>query len=137
MAKVGLTDAVKDPEGGHFDRDATGHLTGLCGEEAGNELKRALADEAGIEPAVENFRRYAEGRLHEGVTSVQVMATNQRLSYLEKTFVQADEPLRVRIMRFPMGREDLRVGETLGRGEEVLSPKVRVAGVKFVLEYAD
>ena len=134
MAKVGLTEAVKDPEGGHFDRDAAGHLTGLCEEEAGNEIKRELADEAGIEPAVRNFKKYAEARLHEGVTSVQVMATNQRLSYLEKTFVQADEPLRIRIMRFPMGREDARVGETLGTGEEVLSPNVRVAGVKFVLD---
>jgi predicted amidohydrolase YtcJ len=134
MAKVGLTDAVKDPEGGHFDRDAAGHLTGLCEEEAANEIKRGLADEAGIEPAVANFKKYAEARLQEGVTSVQVMATNQRLGYLEKTFVQADEPLRVRIMRFPMGREDVRVGETLGTGEEVLSPKVRVAGVKFVLD---
>ena len=134
MAKVGLTDSVKDPEGGHFDRDATGHLTGLCEEEAGNEIKRGLADEAGVGPAVGNFKKYAEGRLREGVTSVQVMATNQRLSYLEQTFVQAGEPLRVRIMRFPMGREDVRVGETLGAGEEVLSPKVRVAGVKFVLD---
>ena len=134
MAKVGLTDAVKDPEGGHFDRDEAGHLTGLCEEEAGNEIKRGLADEAGVEPAVQNFEKYAEHRLQEGVTSVQVMATNQRLSYLEKTFVQADEPLRIRIMRFPMGREDVRVGETLGTGEEVLSPKVRVAGVKFVLD---
>jgi predicted amidohydrolase YtcJ len=134
LAKVGVTDAVKDPEGGRFDRDEVGHLTGLCEEEAGNEIKRGLADQAGVEPAIENFKKYAENRLQEGVTSVQVMATNQRLSYLEKTFVQGDEPLRIRIMRFPMPREDERVGEQLGTGEEVLTPKVRVAGVKFVLD---
>jgi predicted amidohydrolase YtcJ len=62
------------------------------------------------------------------------MATNQRLSYLEKTFVQANQPLRVRIIRFPMALEDARVGERLGTGEEVLTPRVRVAGVKYVLD---
>jgi len=134
LANIGITDSVRDPEGGHFDRDGQGHLTGLCEEEAGNEVRRRLADKAGVQPSIAEFRKYAERRLQEGVTSIQVMATNQRLSYLEKTFVGADEPLRVRIIRFPMAREDARVGEKLGRGEEILSPRVRVAGVKFVLD---
>jgi predicted amidohydrolase YtcJ len=134
LAKLKLTDAVKDPEGGRFDRDATGHLTGLLEEEAANEVKRGLADEAGVEPSVKAFHNYAQRRLAQGVTTVQVMATNQRLSYLEKTFAQPDDPLRIRIMRFPMALEDARVGEKLGTGEEVLSPRVRVAGVKYVLD---
>jgi predicted amidohydrolase YtcJ len=134
LAKLRLTDGVKDPEGGHFDRDAAGHLTGLLEEEAANEVKRGLADEGGVEASIKDFRGYAQRRLAQGVTTVQVMATNQRLSYLEKTFVQPDDPLRIRIMRFPMALEDARVGETLGTGEEVLSPRVRVAGVKYVLD---
>jgi predicted amidohydrolase YtcJ len=134
LAKLGMTDAVKDPEGGHFDRDAAGHLTGLMEEEAGNEIRRRLSDEAGVPASVRAFKAYAQRRLSEGVTSVQIMATNQRLSYLEKTFVDADTPLRVRIMRFPMPQEDKRVGERPGTGEEILSPRVRVAGVKFVLD---
>ncbi len=134
LAKLKLTDAVKDPEGGHYDRDASGHLTGLLEEEAGNEVKRGLADEAGVEPSLKAFHAYAQQRLAQGVTTVQVMATNQRLSYLEKTFAQPDDPLRIRIMRFPMALEDARVGEKLGTGEEILSPRVRVAGVKYVLD---
>lgn len=134
LAKIGLTDGVTDPGGGHFDRDDAGHLTGLCEEEAGNEIRRRLTDEAGVEPSIREFRNYTERRLQQGVTSIQVMATNQRLSYLEKTFAQADEPLRVRIIRFPMAREDARTGETLGTGEQILTPRVRVSGVKFVLD---
>jgi len=134
LAKLKLTDAVKDPEGGHYDRDAAGHLTGLLEEEAANEVKRGLADEAGVEPSIKEFRGYAQRRLAQGVTTVQVMATNQRLSYLEKTFAQPDNPLRIRIMRFPMALEDARVGEKLGTGEKVLNPRVRVAGVKYVLD---
>ena len=134
LAKLGIMDSVKDPEGGHFDRDATGHLTGLLEEEAGNEIRRRLSDEAGVPASMQEFKTYAQRRLAEGVTSVQIMATNQRLSYLEQTFVGANTPLRVRIMRFPMPQEDERVGEKLGTGEEILSPRVRVAGVKFVLD---
>ena len=134
LAKLKLTDAVQDPEGGHFDRDAAGHLTGLLEEEAANEVKRGLADDVGVEPSVKAFHGYAQRRLAQGVTTVQVMATNQRLSYLEKTFAQPDDPLRIRIMRFPMALEDARVGEKLATGEEVLNPKVRVAGVKYVLD---
>ncbi len=134
LAKLGLTDAVRDPEAGHYDRDVSGHLTGLLEEEAGNEVKRRLADEAGVEPSVQAFHSYTQRRLAQGVTTVQVMATNQRLSYLEKTFVQPDDPLRIRIMRFPMPLEDARVGEKLGAGEELLSPRVRVAGVKYALD---
>jgi predicted amidohydrolase YtcJ len=134
LAKLGLTDAVTDPPGGHFDRDASGHLSGLLEEEAGNEIRRRVTDEAGVPAAVREYQRYAQGRLAQGVTSVQVMATNQRLSYLEQTFVQSGEPLRIRIMRFPMPREDQRTGEKLKTGEEVLSPTVRVAGVKYVLD---
>ncbi len=134
LAMLGLTDAVKDPEGGHYDRDAAGHLTGLLEEEAGNEVKRRLADQAGVQASVKAFHRYAQQRLAQGVSTVQVMATNQRLSYLERTFAQPDDPLRIRIMRFPMAAEDARVGEKLGAGEEVLSSRVRVAGVKYVLD---
>jgi len=134
LTKLGLTDGVTDPPGGHFDRDANGHLTGLLEEEAGNEIRRRVTDEAGMAAAIRAYQGYAQGRLAQGVTSVQVMATNQRLSYLEQTFVQSGEPLRVRIMRFPMPREDERIGEKLKTGEEVLSPTVRVAGVKYVLD---
>lgn len=134
LAKLGITDAVIDPEGGHFDRDSSGHLTGLMEEEAGNEMRRRLSDEADPADSVQALKAYAQRRLAEGVTSVQVMATGQRLSYLERIFMNADTPVRFRIMRFPMAREDKRVGERLRTGEEILSPRVRVAGVKFVLD---
>ncbi len=134
LAKLGISDAAKDMEGGHYDRDAAGHLTGLLEEEAGNEVRRRLTDMAGVEPSIGLFKKYAAQRLAQGVTSVQVMATNQRLSYLENTFVDAKTPLRVRIMRFPMAAEDARAGETLKSGEEVLSSRVRVAGIKYVLD---
>ena len=134
LTKLGIDDSVKDPEGGHYDRDSTGQLTGLAEEYAGHAIRRRLNTEAGIAASVATLRTYAEGRLAEGVTSVQVMGTNETLSAYRQTFVQANVPLRFRIMRFPMPAEDKRVGERYTTGEEFLTPLVRIAGVKWVVD---
>lgn len=134
LTKLGIENSVKDPEGGHYDRDSKGHLTGLAEEYAGHAIRRRLNTEAGIAASVASLRTYAQRRLAEGVTSVQVMATNETLSDYRQTFVQANVPLRFRIMRFPMPDEDKRVGERPTSGEEVLTPLVRIAGVKWVVD---
>ena len=51
-----------------------------------------------------------------------------------KTFVQADEQIRLHIMRFPIPAEDALTGDLTRSGEEVLTPLIRVAGVKWVLD---
>jgi hypothetical protein len=134
LAKLGITDGTPDPIGGHYDRDSDGHLTGKLEEYAGDAIWMRLADQAEVEKAVSEFRPYVHERLEQGVTSVQVMATNQRLVNLEKTFIQADQPIRIRIMRFPIPAEDALNGDRTGSGEEVLTPLIRVAGVKWILD---
>lgn len=134
LTKLAIGDSVNDPQGGHWDRDAQGHLTGLAEEYAGHAIRRRLATDAGVPASVTRMRAYAQRRLSEGVTSVQVMATNETLSEFRQTFRQANVPLRFRIMRFPMPDEDKRVGERLASGEEILTPLVRIAGVKWVLD---
>jgi predicted amidohydrolase YtcJ len=135
LKKIGIDDSVKDIPGGRYDRDTDGHLTGLLEENTGNAIRLRLSSEPGVTPAeLADLRAYAQRRLKQGVTSVQVMGSNQKLSDLGKAFVQADTPLRIRIMRFPFPAEDARLGEHLGSGEVILSPLVRVAGVKWVLD---
>jgi predicted amidohydrolase YtcJ len=134
LAKLGIDDSAKELPGGRYDRDPEGHLTGLLEENTGNAIRRRLSSQMGVAPAIGPFRGYAQHRLEQGVTSVQVMATNQRLSDLEKVFVEAQTPLRLRIMRFPMPAEDALDHERLGVGEEKLTPLIRVAGVKWMLD---
>ncbi len=134
VAKLGLTDAVVDPPGGHFDRDSDGHLTGLAEEYAGTAIKDRLIAEMGIPPAVTEFREYAEGRLREGVTTVQVMGSNGPLHDLEQTLVQADTSLRLRLIRWPMPGQPSIQSKPFVRGTQQLSPLVRVSGVKYVLD---
>jgi predicted amidohydrolase YtcJ len=134
LAKLGINDSTPDPPGGHYDRDSDGHLTGKLEEYAGDAIWMRLADQPGVPAAVNAFRPYAVRRLSQGVTTVQVMGTNQRLAHLQQTFVEADEPIRLRIMRFPIPAEDALNGDHFDSGEKVLTPLIRVAGIKWVLD---
>ena len=134
LKRLGIDDAVKDPQGGHFDRTPDGHLTGLAGEYAGNAIKRRLVTEAGVPASVAAFGAYAKRRLAEGVTTVQIMGTNETLDEYRQTLVQADVPLRIRLIRFPMPDEDRRVGQTYNSGEETLTPLIRISGVKWLMD---
>lgn len=134
LTNLGIDDRVEEMPGGRYDRDANGHLTGLLEENTGNAIRRRLSSQPGVAPAVEPFREYAQRRLEQGVTTVQVMATNQKLSDLEKVFVEARTPLRLRIIRFPMPTEDARDGERMTSGDKVLTPLIRTSGVKWVLD---
>ena len=49
LARLNLDDSVKDPPGGHYDRDTRGHLTGLAEESAGTAIKlRLVGTETGV-----------------------------------------------------------------------------------------
>jgi predicted amidohydrolase YtcJ len=134
LAKLGITDNVKDPQGGHFDRDPAGHLTGLAEEYAGSAIGRRWINEPGIPASIASLRHYANRRLAEGVTTVQIMGTNETLSDYRQTLLQAHAPLRIRLIRVPLPDEDARVTEQPASGEEVLTPLVRIAGIKWLMD---
>ena len=135
LVKLGIKDNVKDIPGGRYDRDADGHLTGLLEENTGGAIRQRLASQPGVTAAeIADLQSYAQQRLQQGVTTVQVMATNQKLSDLKMAFTRANTPLRVRIMRFPFSAEDALNEEHLGSGEQQLTPLIRVAGVKWILD---
>jgi predicted amidohydrolase YtcJ len=135
LARLNIGDSVQDPPGGHFDRDPDGRLTGLAEESAGNAIKLLLSHTyTGIPATVENLRAYAQRQLSEGVTTVQIMGTNETLDDYRQTLVQADTPLRLRLIRFPIPDATGRLNENPGAGEETLTPLVRISGVKWVLD---
>ena len=134
LAALHLDDGAKDPPGGHYDRDGQGHLTGLAEEYAGAWIKRRLSMQGGIAATVAPIREYAQHRLEEGVTSVQIMSTEEPISAYRETLLRADVPLRVRVMRYRLPGEDERAGEKYGAGEEIITPRARISGVKYVLD---
>lgn len=134
MKELGLVDATTDDPGGRLERDADGHLTGKLDEYAGWRILRTLQSQAGQGALQAYLRSYAERRLRQGITSVQIMAGDHQPELLAAALAAEDLPLRVRLIRFPMPH-----GASSGLQEwsgvsGQIAPRVRVSGVKWVLD---
>lgn len=134
MAKLGLTDATADDPGGHFERDAAGHLTGKLDEYAGWRVLRNLQSQAGQGALQAYLRSYADRRLRQGVTSVQIMAGDHQPQLLAAALAAEGLPVRVRLIRFPMPQGASNGQEDWSGLAGQIAPRVRVSGVKWVLD---
>jgi predicted amidohydrolase YtcJ len=127
---AGVSDAMPDPLGGWLDRDAQGRFTGRLDEYAGAAMWRRLSTLMPRAAHTEAFRRYAAGRLEQGVTSLQLMTTSQAPDGLALSVSAAKSPLKVRLVHFVIPAEDgvkpLKV--------RTISPSVRLDGIKYVID---
>jgi predicted amidohydrolase YtcJ len=137
LSALRIDDRVIDMPGGHYERDAAGHLTGKLEEYAAWTAFRRLQGEASTPATVAYLRAYADRRLREGVTSVQVMAGGLAPARLAAVLKAADLPLRLRIVRFPIpDAHGDGLAEWKGIGPQ-LAARVRVSGIKWVLDGTD
>jgi len=135
LALLGISDASKDPPGGHYQRDAAGHLNGKLEEYAGWQVIMRLVSDAGIEKTVPAFRDYASHRLAEGVTSVQAMSGYEEPKLFVQTVTKAATPLRVRLIRFAFSTDKDPTGMTAWRGVAAHpAPGLHVSGIKWVVD---
>jgi predicted amidohydrolase YtcJ len=134
MATLQLDDRVVDPPGGRFDRDEQGHLTGLAEEYAGAAIRRRLFALGGVSAMIGPMQAYARRRIAEGVTTTQIMSTEAPLADYRALLTGTAMPLRVRLMRYVLPALDGDPADHGGFGTEVLSPCVRIDGIKWVLD---
>ena len=134
LALIGIDDAAKDPEGGHFGRDAAGRLDGRLEEYADYLAGRKLAMKADPADAVASYRRFAAEARTYGITSVQLMVDALPIDVAAKDLVQADLPMRIRTYRFPMREGD---GETMD-SKPPLPPQptllIDTRGMKWIID---
>ncbi len=87
LAMLGVTDAVADPEGGHYGKDQGGHLTGYVEETAFQQCS-ATGNFISFEQLVASFQKAEQIYLQYGITSVQEGLTDkdrlQLLTYLQQ-----------------------------------------------------
>lgn len=134
LARVGLTDAVRDPEGGHYGRDAQGRLDGRLEEYADYFTGRLLS--ATTEPAdiVASYRRFATEASGLGITSVQLMGNALPIADVSKYLVEGATPLRWKVFRFPMRESG---GETIDSRSPLPpqpTPLIDLRGMKWILD---
>lgn len=135
LALLGISDASKDPPGGHYQRDAAGHLNGKLEEYAGWQVIMRMVSSAGIKKTVPAFRDYAAHRLAEGVTSVQAMSGYEEPKLFVRTVTKAGTPLRVRLIRFPFSTEKDPTGMAAWQGvARNPAPGLTISGIKWVVD---
>lgn len=134
LSLIGVTDAVKDPEGGHFGRDAQGRLDGRLEEYADYLSGRLLSSKTEPADIVASYRRFAAEASRFGITSVQLMGNALPIADVSKYLVEAATPLRWKVFRFPMRESG---GDTMDSRSPLPpqpTPLVDVRGMKWILD---
>ena len=134
LRALGVRNDVRDPVGGSFERGAEGRLTGVLQEYAGWALERRLYSALSPRDLVAAFRRWADDDLRMGITSVQDMAGNLDPATTVRVLRDANLPIRLRVIPFPMtGTDGLHAAEWSGV-DATPSPNTVVSGVKWILD---
>jgi predicted amidohydrolase YtcJ len=134
LALIGVSDTVKDPEGGHFGRDAQGRLDGRLEEYADYLSGRRLSMKTDPADIVASYRRFATQASGLGITSVQLMGNALPIADISKYLVEAATPIRWRVFRFPMREAG---GETIDSRSPLPpqpTPLIDVRGMKWILD---
>lgn len=129
-----IAENVPDPQGGRFERDAHGRLTGVAREYAVLQVDRRLADDTNDDQASAQLRHTLDEALQWGVTSIQDMSDAMEPGRAVRLLRSLGSPIRVRVIRMPLttpaGR-DTREGISLPRAP---APHITVSGTKWLLD---
>ncbi|MGJ4892362.1 amidohydrolase [Bradyrhizobium sp. HKCCYLRH3099] len=135
LQKAGIDKTTANPDGGSFERDVAGELTGLLLETAIDRVEKAVPPWT-EEDEIRQFT-LAEGALNSfGITSVVEGATEARdISTLQKLAASGRATLRTGLMYRPEPPADLNAWDAIMSGNGVSSgfgdDWVRFAGIKI------
>ena len=104
LRRLNVRDDEPDPPGGFFARTpGTKTITGLAHEYAEFILRQRLSMMPDEQAQREMLERYATEAVAFGITSVQVMATNRPAADLARCAIDANLPIRMRVIDAPAG----------------------------------
>jgi predicted amidohydrolase YtcJ len=134
LRALGIDDAVADPFGGWYGRDASGRLTGRLDEYAAWDAQRRLAALQPDSALVADLRAFADSSLRLGVTSVQDMAGSFSPAQTLRVFRAARLPIRVRLIRWSIPTATSLNAVEWDTVPTRVAPRVVVDGRKWVIE---
>jgi hypothetical protein len=135
MRELAVGETDPDPAGGYYERvRGSNRLNGKIFEYAGWRLWRRLADRADRQELLEQLRGFSDEALRFGITSLQIMPSMSTESFVD-LLTEANLPLRVRVIRFPVTDENGRLAaEDADLSQRVASDRIAASGVKWILD---
>ena len=133
MSALGIAEDEPDPMGGYYERmPGSQEINGRMWEYAGWNHDFTLATRVPDAAAIESLRRMADEAVRFGITSMQIFPTMPAARFV-RLLVEADLPIRVRVMRMPptsySGRDFSDLRHIPGA-----APNVTVSGIKWILD---
>lgn len=125
-----------DPAGGYYERVvASKRINGRFGEYAEWKPNRILVNQVPDEDVVKGLRALADEAVRYGITSMQIMPS-MPVDRFARLLVEADLPIRVRAIPFPMTTPQRRDLSEIRQLSKLKFPrsKVTVSGIKWVLD---
>lgn len=134
LALLRIGEDVRDPDGGHYGRDAAGRLDGRLEEYACVIAGRKLGMLAEPAEAVAAYKRFAVEAATFGITSVQLMVDELPIDQAVKYLVDADLPLRIRTYRMPTHEAGAAVLDSKPPVPPQPTPLMDTRGMKWILD---
>jgi predicted amidohydrolase YtcJ len=136
MQELAVGETDPDPPGGFYERvPGSNRLNGKIFEYAQWRLWRRLADRADRKQLIEQFRHLSDQAVRFGITSIQTMP-NLSPELFVSLLTEANLPLRVRVIRFPVTDDKGRVaveGADLTK-QLAGSDRITLSGLKWILD---
>jgi predicted amidohydrolase YtcJ len=129
-----VSEDVRAPVGGTYERDASGRLTGVLQEYAQWAVQRRLYSELPQRDLVRYFRRNASEAACMGITSVQDMNGYLDPQTTMRVLREAQLPIRLRVIPYPMTNLTGPFGAEWDGVDAHPAPRTVISGVKWILD---
>ncbi|HEX6163292.1 MAG TPA: amidohydrolase [Vicinamibacterales bacterium] len=134
LAFASLDESTGDPEGGRFQRDASGRLNGRAEEYADELVGRRLRSLVPAEQRPGAYREFSAEAVRLGITSVQLMANGGPHKETVSDIVASGSPLRWRVIRWPSREAGRDIEDSKAHLPPQPAPNVDARGMKWMLD---
>ncbi len=132
LIAAGLSDAVKDPVGGWYERNSDGNISSI--QQNAEEPFRLAINTAYPEAIIKPMEEFGQEQLRGGITSTLFMATGFTHSLATSTLQHANIPQRLRIIAWPRSTAGGRQVSDWPMAETHPTPMSTISGIKYCID---
>jgi predicted amidohydrolase YtcJ len=132
LQAAGLSDAVKDPVGGWYERNNDGNISSI--QQNAEEPFRIAINVAYPKAIISPMEAFGQEQLRGGITSTLFMATGFTHSLATSTLQHANIPQRLRIVAWPRSTPEGRQVSEWPIAETHPTPMSTISGIKYCID---
>lgn len=132
LQAAGLSDAVKDPVGGWYERNSDGNISSV--QQNAEEPFRIAINKAYPEAIIKPMEEFGQEQLRGGITSTLFMATGFTHSLATSTLQHANIPQRLRIVAWPRSTLEGRQVSEWPMAETHPTSMSTISGIKYCID---